>query len=309
MTKLAFIGTNEGNGHIFSWSAIVNGRYNPDLMKECGYPVIVDYLSKQPAENLGIQDAYVTHVWTEDKNTAIKVAKTTYIEQVINTPEEAIGHVDAAVITTDIGSTHIPLAKPFIEAGLPVFIDKPLADNEDDLKTFYHWHNQGKKIMSCSSMRYAKEIRTSDFLSAGEIEFINGIMAKSWKRYGVHAVEGLCAIAGFGIDSILNTGDENLNLAFIDFKSGLQCLLQVIYHSTIFGRYDVFCRNKTWTVETKDFFYMFKKQLQDIVEFVRTGTPPFPFSETVEIIKTVIAGIKSKREKRRVFLKEINLDS
>ncbi|MGB9642609.1 MAG: Gfo/Idh/MocA family oxidoreductase, partial [Candidatus Ratteibacteria bacterium] len=287
----------------------VNGRYNSDLMKECGYPVIVDYLSKQPAENLGISDAYVTHVWTEDKETAIKVAKTTYIEHVIDNPEQAIGKVDAAVITTDIGSSHVSLAKPFIEAGLPVFIDKPLVDNEEDLKTFYQWHIQGKKIMSCSSMRYAKEIKAIDFSSCGKIEFISGIMSKSWERYGVHAVEGLCTIAGFGIKSILNTGNENLNLALVDFKSGLQSLLQVIYYSTIFGRYDVFCRNKTFTIETKDYFYMFKSQLEDIVKFVKTGVSPFPFSETVEIIKAIIAGIKSRKEKRKIYLDEINLDN
>ncbi|MCM8765118.1 MAG: oxidoreductase, partial [Candidatus Omnitrophica bacterium] len=100
MIRLAFIGTNEGNGHIFSWSAIVNGRYNPELMRQCGYPVIVDYLSKQPPENLGILDAQVTHVWTQDKKIAEFVSKTCYIENVIDEPKQAIGYVDAAVITT-----------------------------------------------------------------------------------------------------------------------------------------------------------------------------------------------------------------
>ncbi|HOK81029.1 MAG TPA: hypothetical protein PKW86_09010, partial [bacterium] len=188
------------------------------------------------------------------------------------------------------------------------FIDKPLADNEQDLKTFYQWHIQGKKIMSCSSMRYAKEIKAIDFSSGEKIEFVSGVMSKSWERYGVHAVEGLCSITGLGIDAILNIGNENLNLAFIDFKSGLQCLLQVIYYSTVFGRYDVFCRKKTFTIEISDYFYMFKNQLEHIVKFVKTGISPFPFSETMEIIKTIIAGIKSRNEKRKVYLDEINMD-
>lgn len=53
MLKLAFLGMNEGNGHAFSWSAIINGRYDPEKMKECGYPVIYEYLSAQPPGRWG----------------------------------------------------------------------------------------------------------------------------------------------------------------------------------------------------------------------------------------------------------------
>jgi len=42
MIKLAFLGTNEGNGHIFSWSAIINGKFDKELMKNCGYLVIYE---------------------------------------------------------------------------------------------------------------------------------------------------------------------------------------------------------------------------------------------------------------------------
>ncbi|MCM8814808.1 MAG: hypothetical protein NC931_02315 [Candidatus Omnitrophica bacterium] len=53
---------------------------------------------------------------------------------------------------------------------------------------------------------------------------------------------------------------------------------------------------------------MFKKQLEEFTNFVKTGKLPFPFSQTVEIIKVVIAGIKSREKKARVFLDEINLE-
>ncbi len=307
MLKLAFIGTNEGNGHIFSWSAIINGNYDKELMKQCGYPVIVEYLSRQSPENLGIPDAKVTHVWTKDKETTSLVAKTCYIENVIDSPEQAIGHIDAAVITTDIASTHLELAKPFVENNIPVFIDKPLADSEEDLRIFYHWHKAGKKIMSCSSLRYAKEIEALD-LANEKIYFISGIMAKSWERYGVHAVEGLYAITGGKIKSILNIGDEKLNLVYLEFYSDLKALLQVVYDSRIFGRFDIFCRERTITIETTDYFHMFKRQLEDVINFFKTGKMPFPFSETLEITKIVISGIKSKQQKIKILLEEISLE-
>ncbi len=43
-----------------------------------------------------------------------------------------------------------------------------------------------------------------------------------------------------------------------------------------------------------DTFFAFKSQLEAFVTYLRTGVRPFPFSETVELIKLVIAGIRSR---------------
>jgi hypothetical protein len=45
--KLGIIGMSEGNGHPYSWSAIING-YNMDHMLDCPFPVIPEYLFKEP---------------------------------------------------------------------------------------------------------------------------------------------------------------------------------------------------------------------------------------------------------------------
>jgi len=45
-----------------------------------------------------------------------------------------------------------------------------------------------------------------------------------------------------------------------------------------------------------DTFYAFKAQLVAFVEYLRTGVRPFPFSETQELMKLVIAGIRSRDE-------------
>jgi predicted dehydrogenase len=308
MFKIAFIGTNEGNGHIFSWSAIINGDYDRKLMEQCGYPVIPGYLNKQPKENLGISGARVTHVWTENPDYARRVASTTYIEHVVDRPEDVIGKVDGVVITTDIGETHLPLARPFIESGLPVFVDKPLADNESDLRAFCRYVQEGRPVASSSCLRYAHEITELPRKEIGRIEFVNCIMAKSWERYGVHAMEGVYAIIGGGIESVFNIGVKGCDVVLVEYKSGQMAVLDVVYHSQIFGRYDIFGEQKTVTVEATDYFHMFKSQLVAVVKFLTTRKHTFPFSETVEIIKTVIAGIKSRNEKRKIHLKEIHVE-
>ena len=49
--RLAMLGMIPGNGHPWSWSAIING-YDPDVMAaKCTYPGIIDYLAEQPLED------------------------------------------------------------------------------------------------------------------------------------------------------------------------------------------------------------------------------------------------------------------
>jgi len=45
-----------------------------------------------------------------------------------------------------------------------------------------------------------------------------------------------------------------------------------------------------------DSFFAFKTQLAAFVEYLHTGARPFPFAETVELMKLVIAGIRSREE-------------
>ena len=44
---------------------------------------------------------------------------------IVDQPQDLIGRVDAVLIESVDGSVHLERALPFIEAGLPVFVDKP----------------------------------------------------------------------------------------------------------------------------------------------------------------------------------------
>src|SRR5947208_8731489 len=96
-------------------------------MAACPYPVIPQYLNARPAGSVQIPGARVTHLWTDRIEEAPPVAAAVFIPHVVHKPREVIGAVDAVVIATDDGFDHVERARPFVEAGLPVFIDKPLA--------------------------------------------------------------------------------------------------------------------------------------------------------------------------------------
>src|SRR5215210_417437 len=120
------VGMNPGNGHPFSFSAILNG-YEPRLMRSGPFPMIGEYLDREPADAFGIAGVRVTSIWARDVLQAQQVAETCRISHVVHDYREMIDNVDAVILPTDDVSTHVDLARPFLEAGIPTFIDKPLA--------------------------------------------------------------------------------------------------------------------------------------------------------------------------------------
>ncbi len=306
--SIAMLGMVEGNGHPYSWSAIFNG-YDPEAMKECPYPVIPVYLGEQPKEALGIPRARVTHIWTDEPQDAPKVAKASLIPNVVKQPEEVIGHVDAVIIATDIGSEHVDRYRPFVEAGLPVFVDKPLVDNAEDLNTFRAWVAEGHPILSGSALAYAREYQPYHGSSheLGALRFLSITTPKSWERYGIHALSGIYPILGPGFLSAQNTGTRTHNVVHFVHARGAEAVVAAV--DDMYGSFGCLqlCGTKgSASAVFRDTFYAFKAQLVDFVKYLRTGVPPFPFSETEELMKMVIAGIWSREQGgRKVPLNEI----
>lgn len=306
--KIAMLGMVEGNGHPYSWSAIFNG-YDPKEMKNCPYPVIFQYLEKENKDTLRIKGAKVTHIWTDDPEDAKKVAKASLIPNVAEKPEDVICEVDAVIISTDKGFEHVDRCRPFVEAKLPIFVDKPLTDNAADLKQFIKWTNEGARIMSSSCMRYCKEympyrISTADI---GEIKYASISTPKSWERYGIHALEGVYPILKSGFISVRNTGSTDKNIVHLKHSSGAD--VNIIAINDMYGAFgvlNIFGSAGRIHSASSDSFYSFKAQLEAFYNYLRSGIMPFPFEETVEMMKIIIAGIWSREQNgREVFLDEI----
>ncbi len=304
--RIAMLGMVEGNGHPYSWSAIINGDYDARVMADCGYPVIPEYLVANK-DKLGIDGAKVTYVWTDNSEDAEKVARASMIDNVVSKPEDVIGKVDAVCIATDIGSEHLSRAKPFIDADIPVFIDKPLTDNRDDLNEFIKLYRAGKKILSSSCMRYAKEIAELKQADIGKLYLATAFTCKSWERYGIHALEGLYQLTGSGFTSVRNVGQKNRDTVLLKHKNSTDAVIWAYYDAFGgFGAYQVIGDKGASYCKFSDTFYAFKSQLEAFIEFVRTGSQPFPPEETFEMMAIIIAAIESrKNDGKEILLTDI----
>ena len=307
--KLAMIGMVDGNGHPYSWSAIFNG-YDRDAMADCPYATIPNYLGKQPPETLGVENARVTHVWCDDPADAPKVARASLIENVLERPEDAIGQVDAAIIATDIGSEHVERARPFVEAGVPLFIDKPLTDNAPDLAVFRRWiADEGRPILSSSALLYSKELMPWRHSTAelGSLRHVCITTAKSWERYGIHALSSIFPIVGPGFESVRNTGSRERAVVHLKHRDGVDVTVAAIDDMKGgFGKLQMCGTEGTVQAASADTYYAFRAQLLAFVSYLRTGERPFPFSHTEELMRIVIGGIVSRDEGgREVCIDEV----
>jgi predicted dehydrogenase len=195
--RMGIIGLSPGNGHPYSWAAICNG-YDPEAMADCGFPAIPDYLARQSWPEDRLAGARVTHVWTQDKAESHKIARASRIETASCKPEDMIGQIDALLLARDDAQNHLRFAEPFLRAGLPVYIDKPVALSEAGFDALHALQRYPGQIFSCSALRFAPELQLDAAAAAriGPIRLIQGATPKYWKTYAIHLIDPLLTILG-----------------------------------------------------------------------------------------------------------------
>jgi len=302
MLKLGIIGMSEGNGHPYSWSAIINGDFDRNEMSRCGFAGIPIYLEAN-SDTLGIDGAKVTHVWTQDRNISEHIARASMIENVVDRAEEMIGHVDAVLLARDDPENHVAMAKPFLDADVPIFIDKPLAITREDLAHFSEQNEKGKLLMSSSSMRYSSECRTAktELASLGELELATVVGKKDWIKYGVHMLEALFAL----LDdpravSVQHVGESGKDVVLIKFENGLTATVHLFMDIAATFQLSLFGRDGWRLINIRNSYSMFKENLTEFIRSVREGKSRLPFEKTENIIRTLIGAKESLEQQGKM---------
>tara|TARA_R110000764_G_scaffold187568_3_gene272914 strand:- start:471 stop:1388 length:918 start_codon:yes stop_codon:yes gene_type:complete len=295
MIKLGIIGMSDGNAHPHSWSAIINGCYNAEEIDEMGFPAVSNYL-KANEDTLGVSGAKVTCVWTQDKNISESIAKTAKIETIANSLEEMASMVDAVILARDDAKNHVAMAKPFIDADIPIFIDKPLAITVEDLEYFSNQNAKGKFIMSCSSMRYANECRIvkQELASLGNLELATAVGKKDWVKYGVHLLEALFSLLDDPKPvSVQHVGEPGKDIVYIKFENGLMTTLHLFMDISPTFQVSLFGQKGWRLMDIKNSYSMFRDNIIEFVRSVEEGKPRLQYEKTERIIKTLIGAMES----------------
>jgi hypothetical protein len=80
----------------------------------------------------------------------------------VDRPADMTGKVDGVLVESQKGGVHWERARPFLEAGLPCFVDKPFTCSVADAKKIVALAAKKKVgVFSSSALRYAPELTAS----------------------------------------------------------------------------------------------------------------------------------------------------
>jgi Oxidoreductase family, NAD-binding Rossmann fold len=304
--SIGIIGVSDGNGHPFSYSAIVNG-YSPAGLATSGWPGIYEYVRRRHASEFGIADWKITHAWTQDPAVTAKLCAAAQITHGVTDYHDFLGKVEAVVIARDDYSTHLPIARPFLEAGLPVFIDKPLSLDPAELRVFRPYLESGQ-LMSCSGMRYARELDElrAGLMSYGQVKLIRGAIVLSWEKYGVHLLEAILSITTARPLAVEMRPVEHAS-ATLRMDDGSVLQIDALGEASATFRVEVFGSRRTGVFDITDNFSMFRRMLWEFANSLQTGRPAIQAERTLEIMRVLIAGRISRQEGREILLHDITI--
>jgi predicted dehydrogenase len=297
---------SEGNGHPFSYGAIING-YSPEGLAASGWPGIYEYVRRRHPSEFGLDGWTITHAWTQDPESTKRLCNACRIPHGVSDYREFLDKVDAVIIARDDYETHFPLAQPFLEVGMPVFIDKPLSLELSELREFKPYLEKGQ-LMSCSGMRYSRELDEprADLAAYGQLKLIRGAIVLSWEKYGVHLLEAILAITPAHPVSVRMLPAEHAS-AVVRLDDGVLIQIDALGECARTFHLQLFGTQRTGSFDITDNFSMFRRMLWQFVTSIATGRPGIPPERTLEIMRVLIAGRMSHKENREVLLNELPL--
>jgi len=290
LLRAGIIGFSEGNGHPFSFSAIVNG-YDDEKLAAAGWAPIHDYLREQGPDRFGIGDARITCAWTQDPALTARLCGACKNDTACAKVEDMLGQVDAVIVARDDWETHARLAMPFLEAGLCVFVDKPLSLDDRELAAFEPYLRSGK-LMSCSGLRFAAEL---DELRAprstwaiGTPRLVEATVLFGIERYGIHMIEAVASLdpAWGRVTSVTRLAVPH-DAWLMQLSDGvpfvLHCLGAVAktFHLSVYG--DLGQRQ----FDLHDNFSAFRRAMEKFFAMVKSGTPAIDPDETLRVMRLI----------------------
>lgn len=295
MLKIGLVGATK-IWHGMTFSEMINGYDREKAVKNNWGPLYKTRVEK---------DARITHVWDVEKKDAGELARICGIENIVSKKEDMIDKVDGVIIPDDTTLKHQNRAEPFLKAGLPTFIDKPLSPDIKEAEGIIELAKMYKApMMSCSALRYAKEVEEfkKEKEKIGDVLTGSTICKGDLVFYGIHAFEQMYSVIGPGIKSVSNIGRKGKDIVIVKYEDGREFILTVYENIHYLFQMNLYGTKGYRQVIVEDSEYFYSNMLKHFITMVKTKKEPFPPEETLEIIKVLALGKKSREEG-----KELNL--
>lgn len=209
------------------------------------------------------------------------------IPQVCASLADLVALADCAIIHGCDWDTHIAKARPFVEAGKSVLLDKPLAGNLRDLQQLRQWVQEGARISGGSSLRFAVEIQkwlAQPVAERGTPHTVFCGCAVDEFNYGIHAYAMLSGILGGGIHSVRHLGEGVQRRILVQWTDGRSGTLVIGATAKWMPFYATIVTERTVTHLQADNGKLYRALLVATLPYLsgQTTTPPLTVDEWLE---------------------------
>ena len=171
-------------------------------------------------------DVEVIGVYSHEREAAEKLNEQFGVP-VMDNYDDAVGKVDGVVITARHGDRHLMYAKPYIESGVPMFIDKPVTVKEEDAVELVELLKKNNiQVTGGSCLKYDPFVlalkRDRECNAMGKV--LSGFVRAPYNKenehggfffYSQHLVEMVCEIFGrFPKSVIAKEKNDHISVLF-----------------------------------------------------------------------------------------------
>lgn len=286
--RIGVIGTS--NTHAYGLIGLLNG-WRPDVpfperfpdgrpsgLMHQAYGTHLREASRLFPESLDFA-ADVTRLWPETEDAGRLLEQACGV-QVVGTPEDAARDVDAVLVLSEDPGRHLDHAAFSLDTGLPTYIDKPLARDEDQARAIAERAAAARTPwFSCSLLRFCPGLDTladsihRDYGGAQSVYIQCPLRAEA---YAPHSVEMMAVLMnGHDVVNIATLRTATKDVAVLDLTDGRSATLEhngpvdrMSYTAVVQSR----LRQHIWTGE--DFGLARTRFLRTFATFIETGQPP-----------------------------------
>lgn len=225
--------------------------------------------------------------------------------EIVDAPEDMIGRIDAVLVLSLCGSDHLPRVRPFLEAGIPAYVDKPFACSLADAEEMVRLSREHDVLMFHSSaLPFSEEVeafrrrseqygRVHGAMTYGPAKRADG--NPGLFHYGIHAVALLYALMEPGCESVTTNYTADAETVTANWADGRIATLRGVRAGSAAYGFLAFCENGVahQPVSTR---YAYRNLCRSIVESFQTGQPAVPHEHNFEEVRFVLAALRSEQQ-------------
>lgn len=269
-----------------------------------------DFFLKNISEKTEFSDMQVVGVYSEEASAAEKLNEKFGVS-VMENFDDLVGQVDGVIITARHGDNHLKYALPYIESGVPMFIDKPITASETDIIELMK-RLKASKVKFCggSSLKQDDIVRqlakARDSVENGKT--IGGFVRAPYSKenayggfsfYAQHLVEIVCEIFGRFPLSVVATENENTINTIFNFEDFSCCGLfangNYLYYASLMTEKTAISHT---IPDSSEWFYRELAEFHDLLSGGDQKVSAEEFAAPVFIINAIERSLKSGKEER-----------